>query len=614
MNLKWSRSAVWRPLLAAAWLFAVCPSFAQDAAVASDATAQAPKDKIAFVVKVEAPDNIRVFLERHLELQRYREVPDLTSAELSRLISAAEGNARDLLGTLGYFSAEVKITRQGPEIRVAVTPGPPTRITDVQIDFSGAITQDPEGQSQQLILRNSWALGTGKIFTQDAWDSAKSQALGVLTRQRYPTGRLADSRADIDPTTQSARLQLSLDSGPKFQLGDIRTMGISRYDPLMVANLSRLQSGSDYDQASLLEAQQRLANSGYFDSVYLSLDTTGDPAAAPVLVTVREARRQKIVLGVGVSTDGGPRLTLEHTHHRVPGLGWRALSKLALQRTDRSISTDLTSPPDEKFWSWTLGGLVLREEASGVLVNSQRYRVGRIKTIDNADYNYYLQYDRAREERSTGPVLADTLTANFAWTRRNFNNLQFPTDGWGLTLELGGGVTVGSSREPFFRTRARGLSYWPLDDVSTSEARRNASKGRIALRAEMGAVIARDGVVLPSTLLFLTGGDNAVRGYGLREIGVQTSAGQTVAGRYLGVASVEWQRPIRTASGRFNDWESTVFIDAGAVADQRAQLKAHVGVGAGLRWRSPVGPLQVDLAWGEATRKLRLHLNVGFTF
>jgi translocation and assembly module TamA len=136
----------------------------------------------------------------------------------------------------------------------------------------------------------------------------------------------------------------------------------------------------------------------------------------------------------------------------------------------------------------------------------------------------------------------------------------------------------------------------------------------LPLRAEMGAVIARDGVVLPSTLLFLTGGDNAVRGYGLHEIGVQTSAGETVAGRYLGVASVEWQRPIRSASGRFNDWETTVFIDAGAVADQRAQLKAHVGVGAGLRWRSPVGPLQVDLAWGEATRKLRLHLNVGFTF
>jgi translocation and assembly module TamA len=80
---------------------------------------------------------------------------------------------------------------------------------------------------------------------------------------------------------------------------------------------------------------------------------------------------------------------------------------------------------------------VLREDTSGVRVNSQRYRVGRIKTIDNADYNYYLQYDRAREERITGPVLADTLTANFAWTRRKFNNLQFPTDGWGLDLGVG---------------------------------------------------------------------------------------------------------------------------------------------------------------------------------
>jgi translocation and assembly module TamA len=39
-----------------------------------------------------------------------------------------------------------------------------------------------------------------------------------------------------------------------------------------------------------------------------------------------------------------------------------------------------------------------------------------------------------------------------------------------------------------------------------------------------------------------------------------------------------------------------------------------VGVGAGVRWRSPVGPLQIDVAYGVATHQLRLHLSVGFTF
>lgn len=614
MVLKWSRSTVWRPLLAAAWLCAVCASFAQTLIPPKGSPADAPKARLAFTVRVEAPDAIRDFLERHLELQRYREVPDLTPAELSRLIMAAEDNARDLLGTLGYFSATVQVTPQGQDIRVLVTPGTPTRITAVDIEFAGAITEDLQAQTQQRALRNGWALGVGKVFTQDAWDSAKSQALRLLTSQRYPTGRLSDSRADIDPATHSARLRVTLDSGPKFYLGAIKVSGMDRYDPVLVNNFSRLQPGAEYDQAALLEAQQRLATSGYFDSVYLSLDTTGDPAAAPVLVTVREARRQKIVLGVGVSTDGGPRLSLEHTHHRVPGLGWRALTKIALQRSDRSIGTELTSPPDAKFWSWTAAALAKREETSGVRVVSQRYRLGRIKTIDNADYNYFLQYDRAREDRVTGPVQADTFSVNFAWTRRHFDNPTAPTDGWGLGLELGGGVTTGANRQPFFRTKARWLGYWPLDNTAAPEARRNARNGRIALRAEAGAVMARDGVVLPSTQLFLTGGDNTVRGYGLHDIGVLSSAGQTVAGRYLGVGSVEWQRPIRSASGRFSDWETTVFVDAGAVADKPNQLKARVGVGAGLRWRSPVGPLQVDLAWGEATRQLRLHLNVGFSF
>jgi translocation and assembly module TamA len=57
-----------------------------------------------------------------------------------------------------------------------------------------------------------------------------------------------------------------------------------------------------------------------------------------------------------------------------------------------------------------------------------------------------------------------------------------------------------------------------------------------------------------------------------------------------------------------------VFVDAGAVADKPSQLKAKVGVGAGVRINSPVGPLQVDLAYGVQSKRFRLHLSVGFTF
>ncbi|MEP7367943.1 MAG: BamA/TamA family outer membrane protein, partial [Acidobacteriota bacterium] len=48
---------------------------------------------------------------------------------------------------------------------------------------------------------------------------------------------------------------------------------------------------------------------------------------------------------------------------------------------------------------------------------------------------------------------------------------------------------------------------------------------------------------IPSTLEFLTGGDATVRGYDFRAIGTKDNTGTTVAGRYMGVASVELQHP-----------------------------------------------------------------------
>jgi translocation and assembly module TamA len=113
--------------------------------------------------------------------------------------------------------------------------------------------------------------------------------------------------------------------------------------------------------------------------------------------------------------------------------------------------------------------------------------------------------------------------------------------------------------------------------------------------------------------LFLAGGDNSVRGYGLNDIGVTLADGSITAGRYLATGSVEWQRPIRI-NGKLSDWESTVFMDAGAVANRPAELTPKVGVGIGARWKSPVGPLQIDLAYGVDVQRFRLHMNLGFTF
>lgn len=605
------------PLLGAGLLLAGLsgPLQAQDRPTSATATTAA-----AFALEIDAPDEIRALLERHLELLRYRELSDLNDSELARLLSAAQQNTQDLVATLGYFSPEIQIGQQvadhGPVRRVVtlrVAPGEPTQVGELHLQFSGPIATDPAALRQRQQIEENWPLRPGMRFTQAGWAAAKQQALRQLTAQRYPTGQLSTTLADIDPASHNANLSVTLESGPAYRLGGLLISGTQRYDAELVTRLARLAPGSDYEQTQLVEAQQRLSDSGYFDSVFVSLDTSGDPTAAPVRVQLREALRKKLVLGVGVSTDSGARLTVEHTHLKLPGIGWRAVSKLLLDRNTQSIGTELTAPPDQDNWRWVTSGLIQRQQSGSLDVNSQRLRAGRSQTDTLIDRSYYLQYDRADTvtPAAVQPAVAQSLSANYAFTLRRFDSLPFPSSGWGLGVEVGGGTTLGSQQDPYGRVLARWLGYQPLDGNAATS--RSLRAGRLVLRAEAGAVLAKDGITLPSTQLFLTGGDNTVRGYALREIGVTQPDGQTAAGRYLGLGSLEWQRPI-TKNGQVTDWESTVFIDAGAVADTTAALQAKVGVGVGARWKSPVGPLQIDLAYGVAVQHWRLHLNVGFNF
>jgi translocation and assembly module TamA len=567
----------------------------------------------AFDLRIEAPQPVRGLLERHLELRLYREVSDLDDAEIARLLVMAERDVRQLVGTLGHFRPQVQVTRQPgtpPRIVVAVDPGPVSVVRRVDIGFAGDIATraDPSVVAQREGIRKDWGLPVGQGFDQSRWDDAKTDGLRSLVRKRYLAGRIADSVADIDAPADTASLQVQFDSGPLFRLGPMEVIGVERYDPVLVPRLARIDPGSEYDADRLLQAQLRLTGSGYFDSAFLYVDPQADPAAAPLQVTVKEAPLQKVVLGVGLTTDSGPRASIEHTHNRVPKIGWRAVTKIQAERKNPFAQTEWTAIPDERGWRWGVLARGERVEDDDLVTNGQRLRVGRFRSEDHIDRNVYVQYDRATVRSLSGaPISAadagdgSAISANYVWTGRYFDSLPTPSRGHGVGFELGGGLTLAGDKQPFQRSVVRWLQLRPL------------ASGRLQLRAEGGMVVARGSAKVPSTQLFRTGGDTTVRGYGYREIGVELPDGRTGPGRLMAVGSVEWQRPI-VRKGLPSDLESVVFIDAGAVGDRVKDLKPHVGVGAGVRWNSPVGPVAASLAYGVQAKKVRLHLTVGFTF
>ena len=116
---------------------------------------------------------------------------------------------------------------------------------------------------------------------------------------------------------------------------------------------------------------------------------------------------------------------------------------------------------------------------------------------------------------------------------------------------------------------------------------------------------AREGI--PQDFLFRSGGAQSVRGYAYQSLGVSEGEA-TVGGRYLGTMSAEYVRWFDA------QWGGAVFVDAGDAADSREDFDLRTGYGLGARWRSPAGPLAIDLAWGHSERALRLHFGVAIAF
>jgi translocation and assembly module TamA len=167
----------------------------------------------------------------------------------------------------------------------------------------------------------------------------------------------------------------------------------------------------------------------------------------------------------------------------------------------------------------------------------------------------------------------------------------------GLLGTVHAGTSVpGLATQPFLRFTAKGHLLVPV-----------GREADFALRAEGGVVVASSRSGIPSSFLFRTGGDQTLRGYALESIGVRQGIA-IVGGRYLALASAEYTWWF---SG---DWGAAAFVDAGDAFDSRSAFDVAVGYGLGARWRSPIGPLRADLAYGRRTGKVRLHFSAGFSF
>jgi translocation and assembly module TamA len=576
--------------------------------------------RTAYRVEVAAPDPLRKLLLDYLDLARFQTAPEtdtMTPAELTRLAAATPAQARSLLETEGYFDADVKVLPSvSPEdglplLRVVVEPGPRVRIAALTLSTgAGALKDAPREAAVLADMREAFRLQPGEPFRQSEWTAAKTAALTRLRGQGYAAANWSRTVARIDAIGHRATLELELDSGPLFRLGALQIEGLQRYDEEAVRHLATFRPGDAYNDPLMVEYQERLQKLGLFESA--SVDIDADPAgaaAAPVRVRVKEMPLQGAIVGVGISANTGPRVTLEHTHRRPFGLEWVATNKFELGRDLNKWEGSLISHPLEGLYRNLVSGWVERLEDDGEVRHSVRARLGRTQDTRRIERLYFGELVRSTVDNDvTGSETAQALSGNYHWTYRDVDSVLLPTKGYTFSAESGAGYARSSTADngPFARLYGRITGYWPLGSWYAT------------VRLEAAQVFARDSVAIPDTLLFRAGGDDSVRGYDYRSLGPivyanpdGTGAATVTSGRMLFTSSAEIARPFTADRPEFL-W--AVFVDAGNAANHWRELDPALGYGVGARWRSPVGAFRVDVAYGQEVQKARLHLSVGIAF
>ena len=596
------------------------PFFGKDA----DADARTPTEpQVAlYELEVRAPGSLRQLLLDYLDLSRFQKAPAseaITPAELERLAAAAPAQARSLLETEGYFDADVKVTRRDvpgglPRVEVDVLPGPRVVVRSVAIDSTAPLaprtpTRDEPWPDRLDKLRAIWSLREGQPFRQPAWSSAKNAALGALRGDGYPRAEWQSTQARIDAVEQSAALSVTVEPGPLFHIGPILIQGTHRYDEAAIRRVADLPAGSEYSEKRLLDFQERILKLGLFEGSSAEIDSSGTPEAAPVIVKVKEMAQHQATIGVGISANTGPRVSLEHWDRKVFGQNWIAHTTLTLGPDLKSLGTEFTSYPNENLWRKLLSANLEQLRSADETRNSWSVRGGRSKETTDIDRLYYLEASYARVQSAPLTTSSNALFFNYQWLRRDVDKVLTPTVGTALALQGGVGYGDGtreqtgvpgieSSRAPFVRAYARLNAYRPLGSWFAN--------GRL----EAGQVFVSNAIAVPDPILFRAGGDGSVRGYDYRTLGPKIN-GAVVGGRVLLTGSVEFEHPLLE---RLPALLGAAFVDVGDAADRWNELRPVFGYGVGLHYRSPVGPLRLDVAYGQDVHQLRLHVSVGVTF
>lgn len=573
----------------------LCCAFAATAVQAQDGVLERVEIR---GLRGDMRDNVRSALS--LERLDPSRRADMSAGRLDYLLRRTPAEVRRALEPYGFYdpAIEVDLRRDAAgaaTVVIAIDPGEPVRVGDRRIRLHGEAGADP----QVGAVLGAFMPLPGEVLDHRRYEASKAAVERRLAERGYFDAALEVARVEVSRAERRADIHLLWDSGPRHAFGEA-TFGEHAFRPGLLEKLVRWTPGEPYDQARLVALQRALADLDYFGAI----DIRPDPEAAdprtrevPVRIALAPARRSIYSAGLSYGTDSGAGLDLGWERRWVNARGHKARVNLEWAQRRQLLTAQYRMPAFAWVEGWyTVALNLLGEEFDGL--ESQRAELVASRTGRLGLWNLTASLHAQRERFGTGGDFSDYTSLVFPSLRAQASRGDdplYPTRGWGVVGEVRGGGEWTGSDLGFAQAYAQGRYV-------TSFGRRH----RLLLRGEAGYTRVDDFERFPPSLRFYAGGDRSVRGYGYREIGPRAD-GVVIGGTRLLAGSVELERMFTER------WGGALFVDAGDAFRSNDEFDARVGVGIGLRWRSPVGPVRLDVAHGIDNRdeSFRIHLSMG---
>ncbi|PAU79288.1 autotransporter assembly complex protein TamA [Halomonas salipaludis] len=587
-------------------------------------------------------DNIAIYLGG-LDAAQYSQ---------SRLESVVRRRSMEALRVYGYYEPQLQLGFAGDPVErvtVMVEAGPQVVIQSLDFQVRGEARRD----ETFVDALEAFPLSEGEPLEHAPYDRLRNRLSSLSLERGYFDSRFLDRRMEVRPWEQSARLYLTLDSGPRYRFGEPRFHG-SHIDEDRLRRMLPFEPGDPYLAGDIALYNQRLGQSNWFSSISvrprvggnasLALDApagpgwwqqadlqgegapAGPPADTPVegpmisaqtLAAVRSvtpqsldvpidvnlvpADRHQFEVGVGYATDVGPRLRFGWEQPWINRLGHSLNHDLFLSGPEQRFTGEYAIPLEDPLRdSYRLQYGFRHRDSDDTRSLEASIELARRWEFDNGwVQSAYLR--STFEDFSQGVDEDQTflLYPGISWSRTRTRNPRFPSWGDRQRVAFEYSNTAWGSDIEFFRTTAD--SQW-----IRMLGRDNRFIGRLGL----GSIETSEFERMPPSLRFFTGGDRSVRGYAYESLAPRDEEGALLGGQQLFTASLEYQRRVT------GDWWGATFIDTGDAFDDWGPDQLNTGVGLGVRWISPVGPIRFDVAhpFDDDDNDWRIHFAIGPEF